>query len=108
MQYDEDKDATSHFDGENTMRHEHSRKYLHTAIIDQNDKPNKKQSKFVLDDPTMQYEKDKAIHHTCGEIPSIMHASSNNTHCNHRQNVKPKQKTKQICVRRSNHAIRQR
>ena len=39
-------------------RHEHW-KYLHAAIIVKTINQNKKQSKFVLDDPTMQYEKDK-------------------------------------------------
>ena len=39
-------------------RHEHS-KYLHPAIIIKTINKNKKQSKFVLDDPTMQYDKEK-------------------------------------------------
>ena len=39
-------------------RHEHS-KYLHSAIMVKTINQNKKRSKFVLDDPTMQYDKDK-------------------------------------------------
>ena len=37
-------------------RHDHW-KYLHSAIIVKTKNENKKQSKIMLDDPTMQYEK---------------------------------------------------
>ena len=39
-------------------RHEHW-KYLHAAIIVKTKNQNKKQTKYVLDDPTMQYNEDK-------------------------------------------------